>query len=239
MKMKNKKAEQIAAKRKHREQLKAKRRSEPAFQRPAPKLKTKPTILIVCEGKNTEPSYFNQFRLSTATVKPIGEGYNTVSLVERAKQLTDEDTYEQVWCVFDADPKPDNPDQESNFNNAISKAVSKGFGVAYSNQAFEYWIILHFEDHQGGGMRRTEYNARINQLLKPFGVVYDGAKSKRVTEELFELLDGVEEKTGLKRVDMAIRRAGRNYDRFDHFNPAIKECSTTVFRLVKVLLEYL
>lgn len=88
-------------------------------------------------------------------------------------------------------------------------------------------------------MPRTDYNAKINELLKPFRVVYDGAKSKKITEELFDLLDGVEEKTGLKRVDLAIRRAERNYDRFDHFNPAVEESSTTVFRLVKELLKYL
>lgn len=237
--MKNKKAEQIAAKQKHRKQLKAKRRTEPTFERPVPNLSQKPTILIVCEGENTEPSYFNQFRLSSATVKPIGEGYNTISLVNRAIQLANDGNFEQVWCVFDADPKPNNPAQASNFNTAISIAESKGFGVAYSNQAFEYWIILHFSDHQGGGMPRTDYNDKINELLKPFKVTYDGKKTKVVTDEVFELLDGIDEKTGNKRVDLAIKRAERNYEKFDHTNPAAEESSTTVFRLVRELLKYL
>ena len=64
MKMKNKKAEQIAEKQRHREGLKAKRRSEPTFERRAPLFEEKPSILIICEGENTEPSYFNQFRRS-------------------------------------------------------------------------------------------------------------------------------------------------------------------------------
>ena len=63
MRMKDKKAEQAADKQKHKEQLKAKRRTEVSFERPEPILAEKPTILIICEGKNTEPSYFNQFRL--------------------------------------------------------------------------------------------------------------------------------------------------------------------------------
>jgi len=87
MKMKNKKAEQIADKRKHKEQLKAKRRAEPNLERAIAKLTEKPSILIVCEGQNTEPSYFNQFRISSAIVKFVGEGYNTISLVNRAIQL--------------------------------------------------------------------------------------------------------------------------------------------------------
>lgn len=234
MKMKNKKAEQIAAKKRHKERLKEIRRVEPSFDRPAPTLNEKPTILIVCEGVNTEPSYFNQFRLSSATVKPVGEGYNTVSLVNRAILLANKETFQQVWCVFDKDDFNNN-----DFNNAIAIAQTNGFGIAYSNQAFEYWIILHFEDHQGGGMHRNDYNDKINKLLKPYGLSYDGENSKIVTEEIFELLDGIDEKTGKERKKLAIDRAERNYLQFNHNNPAIEESSTTVFRLVNELLKYL
>ncbi len=83
MKMKDKKAEQKAAKIKHLEQLKTQRRKEPSLERPVAELTVKPSILIVCEGENTEPSYFNQFRITSAKVKSVGEGYNTVSLVNR------------------------------------------------------------------------------------------------------------------------------------------------------------
>lgn len=238
MKMKNKKTEQIAAKEKHREALKAKRRSEPRLGRNAPFRSERPTILIVCEGENTEPSYFKQFKLTSATIKPVGEGYNTFSLVERTIQLSGEKKYEQVWCVFDADPKPDNPNQASNFNNAIQLATNKNLNIAYSNQAFEYWLILHFEDHQGGPMNRSEYNDKINALLKPFGIAYDGLKKKIITEEIFWLLDGIDEKTGKERKLLAIERAKRNYAIFNHLNPAKEESSTTVFRLVEEILKY-
>jgi hypothetical protein len=96
MKMKDKKADQIAKRTKHLENIKSNRRNEPVLDRNEPSKLEKPTILIVCEGKNTEPSYFRQFKLSTATIKPIGEGYNTVSLVNRAIQLSEEKAYEQV-----------------------------------------------------------------------------------------------------------------------------------------------
>ena len=231
--MKNKKAEQIAARRRHKKRLKEGRRAEPSFERPIPNLLEKPTILIVCEGENTEPSYFNQFRLSSATVKPVGEGYNTISLVNRATQLNSQGVYDKVWCVFDKDDFSD-----SNFNNAINIAKAKGFSVAYSNQAFEYWLILHFNDHQGGGMHRDQYNDIINKLLQPFNVLYDGAKSKKVSEALFELMESADEKTGIKRIDLAIRRAERNFNQLNHSNPAKEESSSTVFMLVKELLKY-
>lgn len=239
MKMKNKKAYQIAAKKEHKEQLKAKRRTEPNLDRPDAELNEKPLILIVCEGENTEPSYFNQFRLSTATVRPVGEGYNTISLVNRAIQLDNESQYDQVWCVFDADPKPDNPEHAKNFNDAVKLAEKKHFGIAYSNQAFEYWLILHFDDHQGGGMHRRDYNDKINDLLKPFDVTYDGNGNKKVNEDFFELLDGIDSKTKKKRIDLAITRAKRNFNQFDHTNPAKEESSTTVFKLAEELIRHL
>jgi hypothetical protein len=234
MKMKNKKAEQIAARQKHRDQLKAQRRAEPILERPIAVLTAKPSILIVCEGENTEPSYFNQFRLSSAKVKSVGEGYNTISLVNRAFELSQQGSFDQVWCVFDKDDF-----NEQDFNDAIQIAKSKNFGVAYSNQAFEYWLILHFNDHQGGGMHRNDYNDRINSLLKPYKVKYDGNGTKIVEEDFFELLDGIDEKTKNKRVDLAIVRAERNDKQFDHTNPAREESSTTVFRLVQELLKHL
>ena len=232
--MKDKKAEQAIDKEKHKAQLKAKRRTETIIERSEPVLNEKPTILIVCEGEKTEPSYFNQFRLTSATIKPVGEGYNTISLVNRAIQIANQTSYEQVWCVFDKD------DFDSvDFNNAIILADANGFGIAYSNQAFEYWILLHFNDHQGGRMHRDEYNDKLNKSLKEFNISYDGRKSKIVTEEIFELLDGIDEKTGKERKILAIERAEKIYDRLDHNNPAYEESSTTVFRLVRELLKYL
>jgi hypothetical protein len=190
MKMKDKKAEQKAAKQKHLEQLKALRRKEPSLERPIAELTEKPSILIDCEGENTEPSYFNQFRITSAKVKSVGEGYNTVSLVNRALVLAQQENYDQVWCVFDKDDFIDN-----DFNSAIQIAEANNFGVAYSNQSFEYWLLLHFNDHQGGGIHRDSYNDKINELLKPFKVTYDGNRIKLIEEDFFELLDGIDDKT--------------------------------------------
>jgi hypothetical protein len=228
MKMKNKKDEQIALKKKHKESL--------ILSRPEPTKSIKPSILIVCEGENTEPSYFRQFKLSSATIKPIGTGFNTVSLVEKAIELSNEKTYDQVWCVFDRDDF-----NESDFNTAIQLAEKKNIKVAYSNKAFEYWLILHLDDHQGGAMDRENYNKKINDLLKPFSVQYDGGQkgNKKITEAIFEVLDGIDEKTGKERKELAIARARKNYDARDHKNPAKEESSTTVFRLVEEILKYI
>ncbi len=233
MKMKDKRAVQSELRKKHRQQLKANRRKEPNLDRHGPHLQEKPTILIVCEGENTELSYFKQFRLSSATIKPVGEGYNTTSLVNRAAELASQGSYEQVWCVFDKDDFSD-----VDFNNAISMAEGYDFKVAYSNQAFDYWIILHFQDHQGGGMHRDDYHEKINALLRPYQVTYDGRGSKIITEAIFELLEGIDEQTNKERKVLAITRAKRNLQYFDGINPAREESTTTVYKLVEELLKY-
>lgn len=127
--MKDKKAEQKAAKQKHREQLKAQRRKEPSLERPVAELTEKPFILIVCEGENTEPSYFNQFRITSAKVKSVGEGYNTISLVNRALALSQQEKYDQVWCVFDKDDFNDN-----DFNTAIQIVTTPFLGQVVNIQ---------------------------------------------------------------------------------------------------------
>jgi hypothetical protein len=233
MKMKNKRQEQIENKKRHKSSLK-KRGAEPNLDRAAPTKLEKPTILIVCEGENTEVSYFSQFRLVSARLVALGEGYNTTSLVNRAIELNGTGKYEQVWCVFDKDDFT-----AQDFNTAITTATANGFGVAYSNQAFEYWILLHFEDHQGGGMHRDEYNGAINERLDPFHISYDGNGSKIVTPEMFELMESKDTQSNQIRRNLAIQRAVRNYNNFTHASPATEESSTTVHRLVQEILKYL
>jgi RloB-like protein len=223
--------------------IKARRRGEPVLDRNAPTLPEKPIFLIYCEGKNTEPSYFNQFKLPFVTIKSFGEGKNTLSLVERAKQLADEGVknnrkYDQIWCVFDADPKPDNPFQAENFNNAIKKAESLGFGVAYSNQSFEYWLILHFEDHQGGAMNRNLYGDKINAYLKAHNIHYDFNGDKKINQDFFNLLQSVvkTDKNGkdYTRVELAKITAEKIYNRLK----TTEESSTSVFKLIDELMKY-
>lgn len=237
MKMKNKQVVQATTRQERKKALaldRVNRRLEPRLERTAPSRVEKPTILIVCEGENTEPSYFLQFKLTSAKIKAIGKGYNTLSLVKQAIKLQQKGNYDQVWCVFDKDNS-----SVASFNTAIELAASKDFGIAYSNQAFEYWLILHFEDHQGGGMSRREYDATINAYIKPMGAYYDGNGNKKISESFWEILNGFDELTGQFRRNLAIIRAKRNYDLFDHKSPAIEESSTTVFRLVEEIIKYI
>ncbi len=104
----------------------------------------KQSFLIVCEGENTEPDYFKAFRMTAATVKALGQAMITMALVNKAISIREADhqkkrEYDQCWVVFDKDDFP-----AQDFNQAIQLAEKNGFRVAYSNQAFEYWFLLHY-----------------------------------------------------------------------------------------------
>ncbi len=185
----------------------------------------KQTFLIVCEGVNTEPDYFNAFRLTSAHVKAIGQGMNTLSLVQKAINFKEQEkrkgrVYNQNWVVFDRDDFP-----EKDFNAAIQLATKNGFEVAYSNQAFEYWFLLHFNLYQGA-LHRSMYEGMLNDLL---GFAY--SKKSGVSLKMFNVL--------LSKQVQAIHHARMVMPQFDGENPAQEESSTTVYRLVEELNKYL
>ncbi len=242
----NKASQEIENKRKHLETISAKKKSkkeirqeQPTFERNIPLRKERDSFLIICEGQNTEPDYFNHFKLKSAKIRAIGEGYNTLSLVERTAQIVEEEKskgryYNQVWCVFDKDDFDD-----AQFNSAITTAENTyDFKVAYSNQSFEYWLILHFNDHQGGSMERKDYDKKLNDYLKPFKVTYDGGGNKKINEDFFDILQSKEKLTDkVNRQDRAIARAEKIYSSLDKTNPAKEESSTKVFLLVKEIMD--
>jgi hypothetical protein len=242
MKMKNKKREQEEKRKAHKECLKVqkrRRRANTTLDRKEPAMEEvdKPKILIVCEGQKTEPSYFNQFRVRSAHITAVGHGYNTESLVQKTyeivqKALTDGNVYDQVWCVLDKD-------DHDKFDQAIKLAKQYGFGIAYSNQAFEYWLLLHFNDHQGGLLQRDLCCKKLNEHLKSYGCSYDYKGSKEISVECFELMLATDEKTKKTFQDLAIARAKSNKAFHAETVPSKAESSTTVFELVEILNQYL
>lgn len=198
------------------------------FDRKVDSLETKKKILIVGEGVNTEPSYFEKFREPGVHVVAIGLGEGTRKLVhdvEAHKRVEEEKlgfAFDEVWVAFDKDSFPD-------FGQAISEAKAKGYHVAYSNQAIEYWFILHFMDHQGAAMARDTYADTLNELLNSIGsgFQYD-PDSKIVTDEFFNVL--------YKRIQDAYDRADKVYSFKCQNGVSTEESVTTIHLLVKSIL---
>jgi hypothetical protein len=139
------------------------------------------SILIVCEGERTEPNYFKSFQTPSIQVEVIGKGSSNIRLVEDAiaewKKCAKEDKYfEKIWCVFDRDDFPSDQynqafvtigTEEARLNRYYKKRTGRkiSINIAYSNQAFELWYLLHFDFHTTG-YHRTQYKKMLSVRLK-------------------------------------------------------------------------
>ena len=180
----------------------------------------KPRILIVCEGKKTEPNYFKGFKVSTMTlvIEPVGQVH--VSVVERAIKILSEDRdIEEVWCVFDRDKHKANPNDINLFNSAMSLAKKHKIKVAYSNDAFELWYLLHFI-YLNAQILRSDYIKKLKDIM--------GGYAKNDPDMYMKLED---------KMDTAINNAKKLYNLSNKNDPANADPSTTVFKLVERLRQ--
>lgn len=177
---------------------------EPILERSLGKEKSPKKILIISEGVKTEPTYFSHFRLPNVKLERVGTGKSTTRLIKDADSLLEKSyrdkKFDEIWLVFDKD---DNED----FEDAIKLAISKGYKVAYSNQAVEYWFILHFYDHHGEQLSRELYADMINYHINPLGAKYDD--SKIVSREFFDILMSKNPESQKTRYQEAFDRAER------------------------------
>lgn len=138
--------------------------------------------LIVCEGEKTEPNYFNKaidcfnehidddYKLK---VKIVGKGMNTTSLVKATdlqvlidKNATNIVPYGKIFVVFDKDSFDSNE-----FDSAIQMCINNGYIPLWSNQAIEFWFLLHFH-YICSKMNRSEYSNKLEEYFKERGLEY-------------------------------------------------------------------
>jgi hypothetical protein len=137
-------------------------------------------------------------------------------LVEEALELKSQEAYDQVWCVFDRDSF-----LVENFNKAVELAKQKSIQVAYSNEAFELWYLLHFH-YYNTGMTREDYKARLTKLL--------GHEYRKNSETMYEEI--------IQHQKTALRNAAKLLKQYAPPNPAYDNPSTTVHLLVEQLNRF-
>jgi RloB-like protein len=180
--------------------------------------KVKERFLIVCEGEETEPNYFKCFRVPKDVKMYIkGIGKSPSQIIEYAKQYSEDDEYDQIWCVFDRDDW-----KENEFNKALKDAKTQGFKVAYSNEAFELWYLLHFQ-YIDTAIPRSEYKDKLTQKL--------GKEYAKNSQNMYELLKDKQE--------AAIKNSEQLLNSYKPENPAKDNPSTTVHLLVKELNKFI
>lgn len=122
---------------------------------------------ILTNGERTEKNYFELLKAKHSIYEVKVEFVNSdpLGLVEYAiRNFKDAN---QVWCVFDVD----NSHKENRFLPALKKAENNGIKTAYSNMAFEVWLISHYELCEKE-LQTKDYPSVLNKYLKCKGVTY-------------------------------------------------------------------
>lgn len=207
-------------------------------------------VILYCEGRNTEPSYFELFKKNNCKVVPVvisGHGigscvefveeankkYNCLSKVQRNK-------YSQKWLVYDCDGHED-------FALSIKIARKYGFRVAFSNMCIEYWFVLHFYDMDGQPIPMKGFShsqAQIDLVNKAIELynkkasvkvkLYD-SESKAVEEDFFELMMAFHPETHNQRLVDAYNRAKAIHETKKVQGAEFTESVTTMYELIKEL----
>lgn len=121
-----------------------------------------------------------KYQILNIKVKAIEIGQNTISLVIEAikkwENFADDGKYfEHLWCVFDRDEF-----SQKNYNQAFEKIrseerkINKKFkekvgrgvkiNIAYSNEAFELWYLLHY-NYIDSACDRSQYSAMLSSRM--------------------------------------------------------------------------
>ena len=158
------------------------------YSRPTNKKPLRKRFLLLCEGIETEPNYFEYFQkigrdnqTVTIQIEPLGVVGITVvrEAIQRKKQ---DNSYkeDEVWCIFDKDAKKENNNQH-NFNEAIRLAFKNELNLAVSNDAFELWFLLHYEYYQSETHRKN--------IIKILNKKLENKYEKNCTDMYYQLKD--------------------------------------------------
>lgn len=192
---------------------------------------TKKPLLIVCEGSNTEVKYFESIPASQINVKIIGGCGSKTALIKKALKLSQQEQYKgrEIWCVYDMDFKGDQIGQKEDFNNSIKKAKSKGIKVAYSNDAFELWFVLHYKRIEQAFLRFQYYD----MLSTLWGINYEKqGKELQFSKSLYDRLLNDNRANQALAIERAKTLLKEHKDKtYSERNPC-----TTVFELIELLL---
>ena len=191
------------------------------------------SLLIQCEGQETEPNYLDELckacgvRHRMGVKVKRGKGQNAVVTVEAAKnegkrKLLGEKIYDEIWCVLDVEHAA----HEAKLNEATALAREHSIRMFLSNPSFEVWLLAHFErtkrDFANGGAAEASLNTHWQ---RHFHSDYDKGDPKLHTK----LAD---------RVSTALENAQWVLETF-HENAPCRDsnASTEVYQLVQELLQ--
>ena len=194
--------------------------------------------LVVSEGKETEPRYFEGVRsaLGAANGRKVaivvkGTGKHTLDLLDFAVEHCRyaPETFDHVWLVFDKDDFPAADFDAMERKCAELSDGSRTFHALWSNPCFELWPLLHLR-YTTASMTAAECQRALAQAMsKDLGVEY-----RKNLGGLFGMVDG-------QRVE-ALHRAQRleaHHGELGNARPSAQNPATKVGEIFDVIGPYL
>ncbi len=220
-----------------------KRKLKDAVERPIRFRNYQQFFLIVCEDENTEPYYFDEFKAlfpkNTLFLETVGTGRDPLGVVQQAiierdklAELSNKEI-DFVWTVFDKDDADENDAKIRRFEQAFELAEEETIHIAYSNEVFELWLLLHISEVEAGKSipRKIIYEQlgiliRKNDKYKEF--VYEHGN-----EDIIEVIKNIGNE------EIATERAKSLLDFYKDILPIKANPSTKVHILVKELRDWI
>ena len=208
-----------------------------------------PDVIIACEDSDSSPTYFKQIVSKLREEKRITPDSLVVAkhrhtnplgvlkdLIEhRCDNGKTYKNFEHKWIVIDRDIARVNGGghKKEDFNLALQKAKKDNVKVAYSNDSFELWYLLHFE-YRDTAILRDEISDKVIKKIKSINphkfssLDRKTIKQKNVTKDIFNALIDLQ--------DIAVKNAKKLLESYgDSHDPESDNPSTTVHLLVEVL----
>lgn len=213
------------------------------YERPIRWKKYKYLFLIVCEDQNTEPYYFNQFKkkipAETLFLELVGTGRDPLGVVQKSLEAFERRSrlagrsVDEVWVVFDKDDADLDPAKLKRFNEAFEIATQNNIEIAFSNEVFELWLLLHFTAVDSKiPIPRKEIYDRLGDVVraKPGYESYEYEHGKpEIVDILFNF--GSQKKAIIRAKKLENMHLGKA--------PIEANPSTSVYKLVEKLIEWI
>ncbi|HML75633.1 MAG TPA: RloB family protein [Anaerohalosphaeraceae bacterium] len=212
--------------------------SRSQLQRRKPSLEPRNRILIVCEGKETEPNYFNhlknKLRLPAQLIEieiipgnVCGSAARSIVnyAIQKIRNSKRNNPFDLVWCLIDVEAPIQTTLKEA-YDHVLSyiapKDVQTKLQLILSNPCFEFWYILHFEKT----CRAFALNAEAISSLKRHIPQYDKG-NKTIPEQLYN-----KTATAINNSKLVLKEKNQRDEDLRNCNP-----STHVHKIVQYLFD--
>lgn len=132
-----------------------------------------PKIYVWSHTKKAEIEYFQDFKnhLQTSLLMPqkniLWTPQQLIEEIIKWKTINiHEDDGDQVWCIFDIDDFYKK--EKDNLMTAVQNAIKNNIKIAYTNECFELWILLHFQKPTSAIIRGVSIEKKINTNFKKY-----------------------------------------------------------------------